>query len=113
MSRLPLLILATALGVSWMLLPAEAADIASGKKVYVEKCLRCHGAGGKGDGPKAAALSKTALDYTDRKKMAQVTDAELKQVLLDGNPPMPAYKGRLSDKDVDDVIAYIRTFAAK
>ena len=96
-----------------MLPPAEAADITSGKKVYVEKCAGCHGASGKGDGPKSAALSKKALDYTDKKKMAQVTDAELKQALLDGNPPMPAYKGRLSDKDVDEVIAYIRTFAAK
>ena len=110
---LSVLILAAALGASWMLLPAEAADVASGKKVYVEKCLRCHGAGGKGDGPKAAALSKKAFDYTDKTKMAEVADAELKQALLDGNPPMPAYRGSLSDKDVDEVIAYIRTFAAK
>lgn len=113
MTRLRLLIFAVALAAGPALSPAEAADVANGKKVYGDKCLRCHGEKGKGDGPKAAALPKKAIDYTDRKKMAEVTDAQLEQVLLDGNPPMPGYRGRLSDRDVDDVIAYIRSFSAR
>lgn len=113
MTRPHLLMLVAVFAASSVLARAQAADVANGKKVYVDKCLRCHGEKGRGDGPKASALSKKAMDYTDKKRMAEVTDAQLKQVLLAGNPPMPGYKGRLSDKDVDDVIAYIRTFAGK
>lgn len=90
---------------------AAAADLANGKKVYLDKCARCHGNTGKGDGPKAETLEKKPADYTDKKKMGEFTDAQLKKITVDGKQPMPAYQGKISDKDLDDVIAYIRTFA--
>ncbi len=88
-----------------------AADLANGKKVYADKCVRCHGSTGKGDGPKADTLEKKPADYTDKKKMGEFTDAQLKKITLEGKQPMPAYEGKMSAKDLDDVIAYIRTFA--
>ena len=111
---LSILIFAAALGASWAPPPAEAApDLANGKKVYADKCLKCHGATGKGDGPKADTLEKKPADYTDKKKMGQFTDAQLKQVVVDGKQPMPAYKGKVSDRDLEDVLAYVRAFAGK
>lgn len=89
----------------------DAADLANGKTVYADKCARCHGVSGKGDGPKAETLEKKPADYTDKKKMGGITDAQLKQAVLDGKPPMPAYKGKISNKDLEDVLAYIRAFA--
>ena len=90
---------------------ADAADLTNGKRVYADKCSRCHGASGKGDGPKAETLEKKPADYTDKKKMSGFTDAQLRKVTLEGKQPMPAYQGKMSDKDLDDVIAYIRAFA--
>lgn len=90
---------------------AAAADLANGKKVYADKCARCHGNTGKGDGPKAETLEKKPADYTDKKKMGEFTDVQLKKITLDGKQPMPAYQGKMSDRELDDVIAYIRTFA--
>lgn len=105
------LILALSLATSWSFTGAEAADLANGKKVYADKCARCHGASGKGDGPKADTLEKKPVDYTDKKKMSEFTDGQLKKVVLDGKQPMPSYKGKMSDKDLEDVTAYIRAFA--
>lgn len=100
------------LGVGWIVVPAVAApDLVNGKKVYADKCVRCHGVGGKGDGPKAETLEKKPIDYTDKTKMGTFTDVQLKQVVLDGKQPMPGYKGKMSDKDLEDVIGYLRTFA--
>ena len=90
--------------------PAFGADLAKGKKVYTDKCLKCHGEKGKGDGPRAWDLSKKPADYTDKEKMSKFTDADLKKVVHEGKKPMPAFGKKLSDEDIDGVIAYIRTF---
>ena len=88
-----------------------AADLTNGKTVYVDKCARCHGNTGKGDGRLSKTFEKKPGDYTDKNRMEGFTDAQLKEIALEGKPPMPAYKGRITEKDLDDVIAYIRTLA--
>lgn len=111
--RLLTLTLAVSLVGSVGVSAGQAADLANGKKVYADKCARCHGVSGKGDGPKAETLEKKPADYTDKKLMGEMTDVQLKQIALDGKAPMPAFKGKIRDKDLDDVIAYIRTLAGK
>lgn len=87
------------------------ADLAAAKKIYADKCLKCHGETGKGDGPKADTLETKARDYTNKKEMAKFTDADLIRITKDGKKPMPGYATKLSDQEIADVIAYIRTFA--
>jgi mono/diheme cytochrome c family protein len=96
-------------GAAWVA-PAFGADLAKAKKIYVDKCLKCHGEKGKGDGPKAWDLSKKPADYTDKEKMSKFTDADLRKVVKEGKKPMPAFGKKLSDEDIDGVITYIRTF---
>ena len=90
---------------------AKAADLDNAKKVYDEKCVKCHGETGKGDGPKAKSLKKKPKDYTDKAEMAKFTDAKLKEGIVEGKKPMPSYKSKLDDKTIDDLVAYIRTLA--
>src|SRR5208282_5875965 len=42
----------------------EPADVASGKRTYVEYCASCHGEDAKGRGPAAAALKTPPPDLT-------------------------------------------------
>jgi mono/diheme cytochrome c family protein len=90
---------------------AKAADLAAAKKTYEEKCAKCHGLTGKGDGPKAKSLKKKPRDYTDKGKMAELTDEKLIKETLDGKKPMPSYRGKLTEAQIADLIVYIRTFA--
>ncbi|MFQ5802949.1 MAG: c-type cytochrome [Candidatus Methylomirabilales bacterium] len=90
----------------------EATDIARGKKIYRMMCLKCHGKEGKGNGPKAKTLSKKPRDYTNKEEMSQLTHDALKKAVIEGKKPMPAFRARLNDKDVENVIAYIKTLAA-
>ncbi len=101
-------VLAGLLAAAWA--GAPAPDLAAGKRVYADKCLRCHGVSGRGDGPRAESLERKPLDYTDKRKMDQIADGQLRTAILEGKPPMPAYKGKMSEKELQDVIAYIRTF---
>ena len=91
--------------------PAFGADLAKGKSIYGDKCLKCHGEKGRGDGRKAADLEKKPADYTDKAKMAKFTDEDLKKAVKEGKKPMPAFGKKLTDEQIDTVIAYIRTFA--
>jgi cytochrome c oxidase cbb3-type subunit 2 len=102
---------------------ALAGDAAAGKTVYTGKgtCWTCHGQAGKGDGPAGKALNPAPRDFSvgafkfDADKDGTVgTDADLKLVItkgaaaFGGNPTMVPW-GTLSAKEVDDVIAYIRS----
>ena len=90
---------------------ARAADLAAAKKIYDDRCAKCHGLTGKGDGPKAKTLKKKPRDYTNTAEMAKLTDDQLKKEILDGKKPMPAFRGKIDEKTVDDLVAYVRTFA--
>jgi len=107
MGVVTLLSVATAVLVA----PAFGADFAIGKSIYGDKCLKCHGEKGRGDGRKAADLEKKPADYTDKAKMAKFTDEDLKKAVKEGKKPMPAFGKKLTDEQIDNVIAYIRTFA--
>jgi mono/diheme cytochrome c family protein len=92
--------------------PSDADSIAAGKKIYAGNCLACHGAGGKGDGPAAAALNPKPHDLSDPKIAAQ-SDGELFWKVTEGRKPMPAYEKLLSDTQRWQVINYLRDLEKK
>jgi mono/diheme cytochrome c family protein len=100
---------------------ARAGDAAAGKAVYDINCMACHGATGKGDGPVGVALQPPPRDFSaghfvfdtdgDGKKG---TDADLKNVITKGaaafgGSPLMAPWPTLSEADVENLIAHIRS----
>jgi mono/diheme cytochrome c family protein len=95
--------------------PVAAAERAKsaerGKSIAMTNCAPCHGNGGKGDGPGAAALPKKPADWTSQ-AVQKEADGSLFVKITDGNPPMPPW-GSLPDKDRWDLINYIKTLGKK
>ncbi len=94
-------------------------DIKAGAKIYQKNCAACHGAkgeGGKGTGvtfsrPRDLPIIAPALANSGFLKSA--SDSMIKQTLVKGRKgtPMVSFlqKG-LKMKDIDNVVAYIRSF---
>ena len=78
---------------------AQASDIFSGKEVYELHCETCHGMEGEAIEPGVPDFSRGDSLYAP--------DVDLMQKLRDSH--LPSYRGLLSDEELLDVIAYIRT----
>jgi mono/diheme cytochrome c family protein len=101
------LFLACFLGVAGVA-TAQDAKVQQGMKVYEStKCGMCHSIAGKGN-------KKFPLDGVGSK----LTPAQIKEWIVDpksaaqkakseAKPPMPSYAGKLSDADVDALVAYL------
>lgn len=98
---------------------AVAGDAAKGKEIYDQLCWRCHGRLGKSDGPVSSAMEPRPRDLTAQVYMGKISDDELLAVIKEGgaavgkSPAMMAFKEALSDDDIRDVIAFIRTLCCR
>jgi cytochrome c6 len=81
---------------------AVAADIDQGSGLYRTHCAVCHGSNGRPVLPAAPDLSRpTALLKPDPMLLASIRA---------GRGVMPGYQGTLRDRDILDIVAYLRTF---
>ena len=107
MQKLPYFLMTTALTGSMMLLAsAKKPDAAKGKEAF-EQCSVCHNADSteKKMGPGLKGLF--AKDKLANGK--KPTEANVKAKIDEGGNGMPGYKDMLSDKEKDDLIAYLKT----
>ncbi|MCD6706331.1 MAG: c-type cytochrome [Thiobacillus sp.] len=94
-------------------------DPLHGKKLFAQYCAACHGAdgeGGKGTGvtysrPRDLPIMAPALHNPGF--LAAAPDAMIKATLMhgrEGTPMMSFLKQGLKEKDIDDIVSYVREF---
>jgi mono/diheme cytochrome c family protein len=88
------------------------SSLAAGQKIYLKRCVACHGKTGNGDGPDAADLGIDPAKLSDPAIRVE-TDGELFWKITVGKKPMPNYGTRLSPTDRWNVINYLRSLAKK
>lgn len=88
------------------------SSVAAGQKVYLKRCVECHGKTGNGDGPDAAELGIHPAKLSNP-AIQQQTDGELFWKITVGKKPMPKYGTRLSATDRWNVVNYLRTLGRR
>ena len=81
--------------------PAMAGDAASGAKIFSANCAACH-AGGNNVINGAKTLKQDALEKYEINSIDAIT-----YQVNNGKNAMPAFKGRLTDAQIDDVATYV------
>jgi len=100
---------------------AQPGNAENGATIYAKRCILCHGEEGDGDSPAAERLNPPPRDFTLGQYKFKTTafdqdyadDGDLFRMIRDGMPgtAMPGWADILSEQDMWDLIAHIKTFA--
>lgn len=92
-------------------LPVDAKLLATGKSIFKDKCQKCHGASGKGDGPDADPDAQEDMDLTRADRAAKNPDGVVFYKVFNGRkkPKMTAQKDDLTKEQIWAVVAYVQT----
>lgn len=97
------------------------ANAARGKPIYTQYCAPCHGDGGEGNGRLAREFDPPPTDLVASGVRVSVKNLEvtiqtphystrvMTERITSGNREMPAWDEVLTQQEIDDVIAYVRT----
>lgn len=93
-----------------------SATAADASHLWDVNCAACHGKDGKGNTMMGHRLH--IKDLTDPKVQNALTDAQATKDIKDGitengRPVMKAFGSKLSDEQIKDLIAHVRSFKAK
>lgn len=87
-------------------IPRSGANVAAAAAVFAKNCATCHGGDGKG------IKSIGTPNFTDPAFQRTVSSGEMETAIHSGKGPiMPAWSNRLSNEQISDLVAYIRSLS--
>lgn len=84
---------------------ADYTSVRSAAELYVKNCSSCHGRDGR------ATTFKGKLKHarnTDSEWQINVSDERIFNSIMNGKGKMPRYEKKLSEQEIDSLVAYVR-----
>ena len=93
--------------------PASLAELSRGARLFEEQCAQCHGpeAQGHPDWQTPGVVAAPPLNGTGndwKRTRAQLVAIIKKGAKRGSEPVMPAWNGRLTDDEIDDIIGWFQ-----
>ena len=94
-------------------------DAAHGHTLYTEHCIKCHGADGSGEGQGTGVTTSRERTFlvmpasiSNPGFLASAPDQMIRRVIHVGRKSsgMPSFDSKLSETDIDDLVAFVRSF---
>ena len=74
--------------------------------LYAQRCLNCHGASGRGDGPVAVSLPVRVPDF--RETVERKGNPQIRRIIAEGKGIMPAFEPALHPAEINDLLQMVR-----
>ena len=89
-------------------LTGEAHNVSArtSTELYAKNCASCHGRDGRAKTLKARL--NHARNLTDETWQANVSDERIFNSIMNGKGKMPAYGKKMSEQEIDSLVAYVR-----
>ena len=87
---------------------AQKGDANAGKETFTKTCAMCHGADGNAPKEAIAKMLKAEIPQLGSSAIQSKSDDDLKKVITEGFGKMKPLTS-LSAKDVQNVVAFVRT----
>lgn len=84
---------------------ARGGDLAAGRRVYLDKCARCHSP--RGDGKTVVAGRFPYANLVDRVWRTDGSAATIENQIRHGRDPMPSFEKKLTDAQIRQTVAYV------
>jgi len=90
---------------------ATKEQLLLGKEIYARTCAACHGIGGEGDGPVAAALPTKPSSFTDPEHSTYYSEQGRLYIIKKGveGTLMVGWEKALNEEEIQAVYAYVRS----
>jgi mono/diheme cytochrome c family protein len=92
---------------------ATPENLAAIKKFYGYDCAMCHGTTGDGKGDAAASMNLTLKDWRNTSTVADMSDADMFDVITKGKGKMVGEGDRLTPEKAWTMVHYVRSLAKK
>jgi mono/diheme cytochrome c family protein len=91
--------------------PVDDKLLATGRAIFKDKCARCHGPGGLGDGPDSDPDARDRMDMTNPERAEGNSDGVVFYKVWNGRrgPKMPAFSAEISEDQAWAVVAYVQS----
>ena len=92
------------------LLVPSSVNGADGQKIYADTCVPCHGEDGRGRTPQGRKIGAKDLGQS------KLGEAEIRRQINEGTKDakgvqkMPPFKDKLSQDQIEALVAYVKTF---
>lgn len=100
-----LVLSASIIGVQTQMSPAKTK---AAKKLFSQKCVKCHGSDGAGKTVFGQVVSAT--DLTDPAWQERVDDKRITNSITHGRGQMPSFEKKLSKEQIELLSNYVRAF---
>ncbi len=95
-------------------LRSSPENVETGRELYKTYCASCHGPTGLGNGELGKALNPPATNIASFAKMPMASNGYLYWSIAEGGvplkTPMPAFKRVLTEKNIWEIIIFLRKF---
>ena len=100
-------------------LPDDDSLVAVGKEIYQggvqPACYKCHGRKGDGRGPLSTQFNPRPRNFSCESTINGIPDGQLFWIVKNGSPgtAMPGFDKELSDREIWQVVLYLRRIAER